>query len=60
MSNRRPRIGPPRCYGLSYDSNDPTCQQCDWSRSCVDHRGISCPITNDELERIKSRGGSKR
>ena len=63
MSNRRPRIGPPRCYGFSYDPNDPTCQQCDWSRSCADKKAtgsIGCPHTNEQLELIKSRRGSKR
>lgn len=59
MSNRRPRIDPPRCYGFSYDSNDSFCMQCPWNRSCADKKavgGIGVPHTNEELERIKSRG----
>ena len=53
MSNRRPRIGPPRCYGLNYDSDDPTCMECPWSRSCADKKSIGVPHTNEELDRIK-------
>lgn len=58
-SERQPRIGPPKCYPLKFDPDDVTCQNCDWKTSCMSHRGIGVPHTNEELERIKS-GGLKQ